>query len=94
MEKKTIRFVPLGLLGTLGVALSCLAFALAKSEADAPPSDFLRFVKEGKGEGRLETAVVMYEKGEVRVSLLGAVHVGLPGGAVGTVEGHTPIRDV
>ncbi len=52
----------------------------ASAPASRPASDeFVRFVDEGEGVGRLETAIVTYvdEKGR-QVDLIGAVHVGEP----------------
>ena len=45
----------------------------------AETEKFTRFVKTGKNEGRLETAIVRYEDAEGRiVDLVGAVHIGDP----------------
>ena len=64
----------------------CIAVILASAGAlcgqapapgDAPdqvPSDFVRFVKVDDG-GHLDTAITTYRKGDVRVTLFGAVHI-------------------
>ena len=62
----------LPLLLLLGLLLGCTEKKILQ------PSDFCRFVKTSvEGEGKLETAVVTYQrKGGVEVSLVAAVHVG------------------
>src|SRR6266568_2475580 len=53
--------------------------ALAEDKADAarkPDNKFLRFVDDGDGGGRLEAAITTYQKGDVKVHLVSAVHVG------------------
>jgi len=63
-------------------ALATFALLRRAGSEEAEPSSFLRFIDEGQGEGRLETAVIRYDKGGkdgeggVEVTLLAAVHVG------------------
>lgn len=63
-------------LATFSLLATAVA-AQASELTDAPdktPSDFVRFVKEGAG-GHLDTAITTYAKGDVRVTLYGAVHI-------------------
>lgn len=65
------------LLGLLVAGLCALALGLSDG-ASSPfePSDFIRFVELGKGEGRLEVNLVTYEDtAGRRVDLVSAVHV-------------------
>lgn len=45
-----------------------------QQDGDFVPSDFVRFVSEGDG-GHLDTAITTYRKGDVEVTLFGAVHI-------------------
>ncbi|MFY9345763.1 MAG: hypothetical protein WAT39_24945 [Planctomycetota bacterium] len=57
--------------------LSLLLPACAQEPSDAPdktPSDFVRFVKVGDG-GHLDTAITTYRRGDVTLTLFGAVHI-------------------
>jgi hypothetical protein len=70
------RIAVLGLRATAVLAgAGILAQACARIDGDEP-TDFIRFVELGPGEGRLETAAVTYTKGDVEVDLIAAVHVG------------------
>ncbi|MCZ6792744.1 MAG: hypothetical protein O7J95_03930, partial [Planctomycetota bacterium] len=64
-------------LAVVGTGALCLVIALAISEPPPEPSDFLRFLSEKKGEGKLETASITYRRRDgAEVTLIGAVHVG------------------
>lgn len=54
---------------------SCWLCAQQGSDApDKTPSDFVRFVKVADG-GHLDTAITTYKKGDVTLTLFGAVHI-------------------
>lgn len=61
------------------VAVVCLPLlSLAQEGSAAPdqtPSDFVRYVKVDDG-GHLDTAITTYRKGDVELTLFGAVHIG------------------
>lgn len=59
------------------VGFGTLLGAQQQKPTDAPdktPSDFTRFVVEGDG-GHLDTAITTYRRGDVEVTLFGAVHI-------------------
>lgn len=61
----------------IATCLMPLALAACAATADETPTDFMRFVQEDDGSGRLESALVNYVDGDGRqVALVGAVHIG------------------
>src|ERR1700743_2439159 len=63
----------------IGLLLMGLASSLRAADAPAtqPSQDYMRFVGDPQGGGKLQTASVTYQNSDgVQVDLIGAVHVG------------------
>ena len=58
----------------LAVSSCWLCAQQGSDAADKTPSDFVRFVKVADG-GHLDTAITTYKKGDVTLTLFGAVHI-------------------
>ncbi len=62
---------------SIAVSFSVALGAFAQQPTDAPdrtPSDFIRFVRVDDG-GHLDTAITTYRRGDVELTLFGAVHI-------------------
>jgi hypothetical protein len=70
MRRRIPRPLPLAL-----VLLAFVSYSHAQREEAPPKTEFLKFVDDGKGGGKLETAIATYEKDGVTVHLVGAVHI-------------------
>ena len=71
MPRRILRPLPVAL-----VLLSLVTFAQAQQDESAKKSEFLKFVDDGHGGGKLETAIATYMNADgVIVHLVGAVHI-------------------
>ena len=72
MRRRILRPLPVAI-----VLLTFTAWSQAQAQRDetAKKTDFLKFVDDQKGGGKLETAIVTYEKEGVTVHLVAAVHI-------------------
>ena len=71
MRCRILRPLPVAL-----VLLTFVTYARAQQE-DSKQSEFLKFVEDHKGGGKLETAIATYQNADgVTVHLVGAVHIG------------------
>jgi len=70
MSCRIFRPVPIAL-----VLLTFTAWSQAQHDETSKKSEFLKFVDDGHGGGKLETAIVTYEKDGVAVHLVAAVHI-------------------